>query len=94
MKLQEMIELVQQHHPHMGETEARKAIERASDQFCSETEVLKGTYYQNTTADKRYYPLDADILTIREVYIDGEKIPRLVTPPPIEDDDTVAGSYG
>jgi hypothetical protein len=94
MKLKEIIELVQQHHPHMGETEIRKAIARASDQFCAETEILKGTYYQNTTADKRYYPLDADILSIREVFLDGEKIPRLVTPPPIEDADTTGGSYG
>ena len=93
MKLKEIMELVQQHHPHMGETEILKAAKRASDQFCSETEILKGTYFQDTVADQWYYPLDPNILQIREVYIDGEKIPRLVTPPPLEDADTTGGNY-
>ena len=36
---------------------------------------------------------DIPLPTMSKYYY-GEKIPRLVTPPPIEDDDTVAGSYG
>ena len=35
MKLLEMIELVQQHHPHMGEQEIRLLLNRASDDFCA-----------------------------------------------------------
>ena len=33
MTLKEMIELVQQHHPHMGETEIVKLLNRAKDDF-------------------------------------------------------------
>ena len=56
MKLKEIMELVQQHHPHMGETEILKAAKRASDQFCSETEILKGTYFlRNSQGDTAVY---------------------------------------
>ena len=35
MKTKEMIELVQQHHPHLGEVEAIKLLNRAKDDFCA-----------------------------------------------------------
>ena len=93
MILKEIIELVQQHHPHMGETEIRKAIERASDQFCAETEIIDGIYYQNTTANKRYYALDTDIVKITKVMLAGEEIPRIIGEGlRLEDADTTGGS--
>ena len=53
----ELVELVQQHHPHMGETEILKLINRAMDDFTSETEILKRyADIANTTAGQRYYP--------------------------------------
>ena len=78
MTIKQMIELIHQHHPHVREAEAKKLLKRISDQFCSQTEILKGTFYQNTTADKRYYALDEDILTITKVSLAGENIPRIV----------------
>ena len=43
MTAKEMIELVQQHHPHMGETEIVKLLNRAKNDFCAKTEILKTT---------------------------------------------------
>ena len=47
MTQQELIELVQQHHPEMGIVEVRKALNRAQSQFCSETEILEDTFTDN-----------------------------------------------
>ena len=44
MTAKEMMELVQQHHPHMGETEAIKLLNRAKDDFCAKTEIVKKKY--------------------------------------------------
>ena len=44
MKLLEMVELVQQHHPHMGETEIIRLLNRAKDDFCAKTEIVKKKY--------------------------------------------------
>jgi len=87
MTQRDMIELVQQHHPHMGEKEIRKLLNRASDVFCSETEIIKKTWTQPTVKDTRYYPLDADIIRIIDVRLAGEFIPRLINPPKLEDKD-------
>ena len=64
MTQKELIELVKQHHPLMGNTEIRARLNRAQNDFCARTELMKKTYTQNTTAGKRYYPLDNDILKI------------------------------
>ena len=91
MKIKEMIELVKLHHPHIRETEAKKLIQRVSDQLCAETDILEATYYQNTIANQRYYALDDKILNIKNVQIQGESIPRLVGGLILEVDDTVGG---
>ena len=92
MKLNEIIELVQQHHPHMQEQEIRMLLNRASDDFCAKTEMLKDSFVigtnntpDNTTSNKRYYTIPSEILTIREVYLNDVKIPRLIGKPPIDD---------
>lgn len=92
MKIKEMMELIQLHHPHIREVEARKLIQRISDQLCAETDILEATYYQNTTANKRYYSLDEKILNIKDVKVEGESIPRLIGGLNLEDDDTTGGN--
>ena len=93
MKLIEMVELIQQHHPHMGETEVIKLLNRAKDDFCERTEISKSTYIQATVANQRYYPLndipggnDPTILKVKEVWFNDTLIPRLLEKPPIDDD--------
>ena len=87
MKLKEMIELVQQHHPSMGEMEIRNALNRAADHFCAETEIVKKSYTQSTVENQRYYTLDEKIQVVKDVYLDNVKIPRLVGPLALEDED-------
>jgi hypothetical protein len=95
MTLTEIIELVQQHHPGMGETEIRLLANRASDDFCAKTEILKDSFSlgddvdpDSTTANKRYYTLPSQILTIRGVYLNNVRIPRLIGKPIIDDTTT------
>ena len=72
MTLLEMIELIKQHHPHMGETEIRLALNRASDDYCAKTELVKESWYLSSdssasVANQRYYKLPTDIIKISEV---------------------------
>ena len=87
MKQKELIELVQQHHPNMGFVEIRARLNRAQNDFCARTELMKKTYTQNTTVGQRYYPLSTDILKILKVQLDDVYIPRLIGEPLIDDDE-------
>jgi len=86
MTTKEMIELIQQHHPHIGETEAIKLLNRAKDEFCEETDIFKKTATMSTTADHRWYALPTGLLRIEEVYVDDVKIGRLQGNPKINDE--------
>jgi len=86
MLTKEMIELVQQHHPKMGEVEIVKLINRAKDDFCARTEIVKDTYTVSTTADKRYYNLDKRIIKIQSLWLNDVLIPKMVGKPIIDDD--------
>jgi hypothetical protein len=91
MKTKEMIELIQQHHPHMGEVEIVKLLNRAKNDFCAKTEIVKDSYTLNTVADQRYYDIDNRIIKIKSVWIDDVKIPKMIGKPIIDDEDT--GEY-
>ena len=92
MKQLELIELVQQHHPTMGHTEIRKSLNRAQNDYCARTELIKETYVQNSVAGQRYYNLDNNILKITRVQINDVEIPRLQGDPMIDDDEFDGGS--
>ena len=92
MTVQQMIELVQQHHPSMGETEIIKMLNLAMADFSIKTRMIKDTVKQALTIDKRHYDLaDAtitmdEVIEVERVEMDagdgfGTKIPRLMTPP-------------
>ena len=86
MTIQEMIELIQQHHPHIGETEAIRLLNRAKDDFCTKSELIKDSYTSQTVADQRYYTLDNNIIKIQNVWLNDVQIPKLIGKPIIEDD--------
>tara|TARA_R110002020_G_scaffold370825_1_gene582476 strand:- start:406 stop:1080 length:675 start_codon:yes stop_codon:yes gene_type:complete len=90
----ELIEIVQQHHPAMGQTEIRLALNRAQDDYSARTELIKTSYVQNSTAGKRYYELHSDILKITKVQINDVEIPRLLQMPIIDDDEWADGTNG
>ena len=91
MKIIEMIELVQQHHPHMGQTEVVKLLDRAKNDFCAKTEIVKDSYTGTTVANQRYYDVDARIIKIKSVWLNDVLIPRLLEKPSIDDEDS--GEY-
>jgi hypothetical protein len=91
MTTKEMIELVQQHHPHMGETEIINNLNRAKDDFCQETEIVKDTYTSSTVASQRYYTLDSNIIKIKSVWLNDVRIPMLTGKPIIDDDISETG---
>jgi hypothetical protein len=87
MTQKQLIELIQQHHVGMGETEIRLALNRAQDDYCAKTELIKETYTQNSAAGQRYYNIDSQILKITSVQINDVEIPRLISKPIIDDDE-------
>ena len=93
MTQKEIIELVQQHHPHMRNTEIRKLLDRAQDSFCIQTEILEKPYTTPSVANKRYYTLSDEIIKVLSVQFDDVEIPRLMFKDgyrlPIEDDEFV-----
>ena len=87
MNTKEMIELIQQHHPHMGEQESIKLLNRAKDEFCERTDIYKKTDNSITTViDTRWYTIPSSLLKIEEVYFDDVRIPRLQGNPIINDE--------
>ena len=86
MTVGELIEMVQMHHPHMGEQEIIKLINRAKDDFCIKTEMVKDTYTSATVANQRYYTIDSKIIKIRDIWLNDVKVPKLIGKPAIDDD--------
>ena len=86
-----MFELVQQHHSHIGQTEAFKLLNRAKDDFCAKTEIITDTYTSTTVANQRYYTLDARVLKIVDVWLNDVAIPRIAGKPIIDDDTSESG---
>lgn len=91
MKLKEMLDRIQQHHPHMGEAEIVKRLNIAKDQFCEETEIVKTNFTFPTVANQRFYTLDSRIYRILSVKYNDVTIDRMSGEPPIYDDTTEAG---
>ena len=91
-----LIELIQQHHPGMGETECREGLNRAQSEFCAETEILEDVFTDTLVANQRYYKLtdsnasaNHPIITIKRLDLNGEIMPRLIGNPPTVDVDEV-----
>ena len=81
MKLLELIETIQQHHPEVGETAIVKALNRAQDDFTAKTEIIEAIAEVVLVKDKRWYDLDPGMLTVKRVEIDNISIKRLIYPP-------------
>jgi len=93
MNLQNLIELVQQHHPHMKENEIRHLLNRASDDLCMKTELIDTQFDMvstlgdtgTTIVDQRFYKLPDSLFKIKEVFLNGVSLPRSLTKPIIND---------
>ena len=72
MTQNEMVEIVKQHHPGMGEVEIRKLLNRAQDDFTYETDILESTFSDTTILNKIYYTVHPDMLKLRRVVINDD----------------------
>ena len=90
MKLKEMVELVQQHHPDLGVTEIVKMLNTAQEEYSQRTRMLeRATQFDlDGNNEQRYYALDESILEIKSVDMEGAdgstdhvNIPKLVGRP-------------
>ena len=68
-----------------------KFLNRAKDDFCAKTEILKDSYTTSTVANQRYYSLDKKILKVQSVWLNDVEIPMLVGKPIIDDDTSETG---
>ena len=84
MKQQEMIEIIQQEFPSIGETQIRVMLNRALDKFETETELLRGTATVTVSAGKRRYAFldfdnignSDDVLSVNRVDYNAKPIKR------------------
>ena len=78
-----MIEIIQQHHPGVGETIIRKALNRAQDDFSAKTKIL--TVASDNTdelvKDQRYYNLPPEVLEVKRIEIEEVEIKRMIDRP-------------
>ena len=91
MTAKNMMELIQQHHPHLGEVEIIALLNRAKDDFCAKTEIVKDTYTTITEANQRYHTLSNQIIKINSVWLNDVKIPMMTGKPLIDDDTSESG---
>ena len=91
MTAKKLMEVIQQHHPHLGEVEIIALLNRAKDDFCAKTEIVKDSYTSTTVANQRYHTLDDKIIKIQSVWLNDVKIPMMTGKPLIDDDTSEDG---
>ena len=91
MKQIEMVELVRLHHPHLGETEIRKLLDRALADFAARTEMIESSVTTTTVANQRYYSLSDNVIKLTSVWLNDTQIPQLIGQPVIDDDTSETG---
>ena len=88
MKFLEMSELVRQHHEQMGQTEIRKLLNRAINDFCIRSKCIETSFtfvIEEQNQEDRWIWLDDDIINIERVEVDDYMIPRLLEIPVLRD---------
>ena len=86
-----MVELVRLHHPHLGETEIRKLLDRALADFAARTEMIESSVTTTTVANQRYYSLSDNVIKLTSVWLNDTQIPQLIGKPVIDDDTSETG---
>tara|TARA_A100000172_G_C3033808_1_gene107732 strand:- start:1071 stop:1337 length:267 start_codon:yes stop_codon:yes gene_type:complete len=81
MKLKEMIERVQQHHPTMGQVEIIRYLNDAMNDLGFRSEIIESIDRFNTVANQRVYPLKKHIIKVKGVDYDDKSIKKLIGRP-------------
>ena len=81
MKLKQIIEIVQQHHPDIGTVEIKSMLNRAQDEYSARTRILESADEFPLSEGQRGYKLDDHHLEIKSIDFDGSSINRLAGRP-------------
>ena len=81
MKLKEMIERVQQHHPDMGVVEIVRSLNDGMNDMGFRAEIIESIDQFDSIANQRVYPLKKHIMKIKAVDFNGKTIKKLVGRP-------------
>jgi hypothetical protein len=81
MKLKEMVERIQQHHPDMNITEIIRSLNDGLNDMGFKTEIIESADQFDTVADQRVYKLKKHIIKIKAVDYDGASIKKLLGRP-------------
>jgi|TARA_R100000231_G_scaffold7490_1_gene10421 hypothetical protein len=81
MKLKEMIERVQQHHPDMGVVEIVRSLNDGMNDMGFRAEIIESIDQFDSIANQRVYPLKKHIIKIKAVDFNGKTIKKLVGRP-------------
>ena len=81
MKLGEIIERVQQHHPTMGMVEIIRSLNDAMNDMGFRAEMIESVDEFTTSSGQRVYPLQKHIIKVKAVDYDGNSIKKLLGRP-------------
>tara|TARA_R110000824_G_scaffold164261_2_gene340460 strand:- start:420 stop:683 length:264 start_codon:yes stop_codon:yes gene_type:complete len=81
MKLGELIERVQQHHPTMGITEIIRSLNDAMNDLGFRAEIIESADQFNTVGAQRTYKLKKHVIKIKAVDYNGKSIKKLIGRP-------------
>ena len=84
-----MIENIKEIHPEVSDQRIIKLLNQANIEFSADTRISDSSFVVSggTVANQTYYTLPNGILTIQDVYINGERAQRLAVKPDKEDED-------
>ena len=82
---QKLIEKVLRKFPDRKEGEIRAELNTIKEEFCRETKILEGEFTTfDTDTTSMYYTIGTDVITIKQVDLNGVKIDPLGGPYEIE----------
>tara|TARA_R100000656_G_scaffold40068_5_gene33480 strand:+ start:984 stop:1247 length:264 start_codon:yes stop_codon:yes gene_type:complete len=81
MKLKEMIERVQQHHPDMNITEIVRSLNDGMNDLGFKAELIESADQFDTVLNQRVYKLKKHMIKIKSVDYDGKSIKKLLGRP-------------
>tara|TARA_A100001391_G_scaffold64315_1_gene40249 strand:+ start:10136 stop:10399 length:264 start_codon:yes stop_codon:yes gene_type:complete len=81
MKLKEMIERVQQHHPDMGVVEIVRSLNDGMNDMGFRAEIVESIDQFTSISGQRVYPLKKHIIKIKAVDYNGKTIKKLIGRP-------------
>ena len=78
MTQQQLIEKILRKFPGRKEAEIRDALNEVKNEFCRETRIIEGEFTTfDTDATSVYYTMGDDVVTIKQVDVNGSKITPL-----------------